>query len=234
MKTDTQEKSEETVDPSLLEKSWDSSMEELRKSLTSGDKKKVLDKAKKEKEYEDDDEEMEDEEDEEDETDEDEKKTITKKIKKSLPDIIAEDDPESEAAMDIEPYLKSLAESIDQVIEDRTLVLEKAIKGLTNLVKVQGKALLANMELQKSLDDKIKKIGESPIPPASTLRKSGNGRFTIKEGMPEMTKDQVMMKAMKLTREGLMDNHQLTILEGRLNKGMEIPTDIQLLLEGGK
>lgn len=232
MKTDTQEKSEETVDPSLLEKSWDSSMEELRKSLTSGDKKKVLGKAKKEdddEEYEDD-EEMEDE----DETDEDEKKTVTKKIKKSLPDIIAENDPESEAAMDIEPYLKSLAESIDQVIEDRTSVLEKAIKGLTSLVKIQGKALLANMELQKSLDDRVKKIGESPIPPASTLRKSGNGRFTIKEGMPEMTKDQVMMKAMKLTREGLMDNHQLTILEGRLNKGMEIPTDIQLLLEGGK
>jgi hypothetical protein len=227
---------EETVDPALLQKSWNESLEELRKSVNpDGD---PLEKAKKPKvaAFEASEEEGEEEDnvgEEEDEAGEAEEKGKGKgkeKVKKSLADEIAASDPEAEAAMDIEPFLKALANQIG----DKTITLEKAVTDLTKMVRIQGKALLSSMDLQKSLQDQVAVIGGQPVPTKGVLQKSAQ-RFPEGEA-PEKSKQEVMLKAMDLARQGKIENRMITILEGRLNHGQGIPEELQPLFatEGGK
>lgn len=242
MGTNTKEKgaegqTDETIDPALLQKSWKASLEELRKSVTTDGK--VLEKAKKPKvaDLETEEEEGEEEdnvaEEEEEAGEEEEEGKKPEKAKKSLPDLIAEDDPEAEAAMDIEPFLKSLAKQIGE----KTTTLEDAVASLTKMVRVQGKALLSSMEMQKSLQEQVAIIGGQPVPVKGVLQKSGGAdRFASPQGGEKpLDKQTVMLKAMDLQRQGKIDSRMITILEGRLNKGAGIPEDIApLFAEGGK
>lgn len=228
---------EETVDPALLQKSWNESLEELRKSVNPD--AEALEKAKKPKvaAFEADEEEGEEEDnvgEEEDEAGEAEEKGKGKKkevAKKSLSDEIAADDPEAEAAMDIEPFLKSLAKKIGE----KTTTLEQAVTDLTKMVRIQGKALLSSMDLQKAIQDQVAVIGGQPVPTKGTLQKSTTARFAEGE-KAELTKQEVMLKAMDLQAKGKIDMHTVTILEGRMNHGQGIPEELQPLFatEGGK
>jgi hypothetical protein len=232
---------EETIDPALLQKSWKESLDELRKSVNPDDEK--LEKAKKPKvaDLETEEEEGEEEDnvaEEEDEAGEEAEKGKKKpeKVKKSLPDLIAEDDPEAEAAMDIEPFLKSLAKQIGE----KTTTLEDAVGSLAKMVRVQGKALLSSMEMQKSLQEQVAIIGGQPVPVKGVLQKSGGAqRFApaAEGGEKPLDKQEVMLKAMDLQRQGKINSRTVTVLEGRLNHGQGIPEDIAPLFapaEGGK
>jgi hypothetical protein len=230
---------EETIDPEKLQKSWNDSVSELRKSVEAegGDmgggtkkaKKKIPEFEAEEEEDEGDDSVAEEEDEAGEEEAEEEPK---KKVKKSLPDLLAEDDPEAEAAMDIEPFLKSLAKVTGNEIQK----LEKSISALTRQVQIHGKALLSQMEMQKSIQDTVQIIGGQPVPARGVLQKSTTGRFPTGEGAKEMNKQEVMLKAMDLQREGKLNVHDVTILEGRMNNGSGIPEEMKPLFasEGGK
>ncbi len=226
-KKNVQEDEANTVDPEQLEKSWDESVAALREHLgeSSEEDKGKLEKAgkveKAKPKDEDDDDEEEDEEEEEME------------YSKSLPDRIAGDDPEAEVAMDVEPFLKSLAVGIQGYIDSRFTKLEKAYAQTEELSKVQARALLTNMELQKATRDMVRKIGEEPIPSGSKLQKGGVKRFGVDEQkLPSITdKRKILDKSFELLKAGKIDHLQATKIEGRVNKNQPLPVDVADLFE---
>jgi len=212
----------EIVDSALLEKSWSQAIEDLNKSIAG---KAPLSKGKKNNmEKEEGDEEDEDEGSPEDE-EEDMMEARKKKVKKSLSDYIAEE-PESEIAMDIEPFLKSLADGIDAVIRNKTDELDKSVAYLTGLVKSLSKAFIASTEMTKSVTDQMNKMSGVPIPSASRLHKSQGDRFDAQQDNPQLSKDEIMQKAFELQTSGKISVLQTIALEGRLNKGLSIPNEI--------
>ena len=150
--------------------------------------------------------------------------------KKSLDELVAEGDEEAEIAMDIEPYLKSLAEGIETTVASHTSELpklHKAVKELTGIVKVLAKAVLAGSEMQKSIADTVEKIGKIDIPSMSRFSKAKD-RFEV-SGDQKLTKAEVMNKALDLMKAGKIDSLAVTKLEGRLNAGGDIPDDLKPL-----
>lgn len=247
------EQNEVTED--VLEKSWNEAMDELKKSVApeidedtstaaaassegddAGQPAEDLSKAKSSKKpsevSDEDGEEDYDEEEEEDYDEEPPKGKGKGKMNKSLEDYISEDD-EASIAMDVEPFLKQLVKSIDAVLNDKVkgLSLKKEIAELKKSVNVQGKALLATSQLQKSIDDKLLKFGKSPIPSSTVLRKS----IKVSENK-EMTKLEVMNKATELCKSGKLSTRDVITIEGRLNSGQDLPERFQDLFteEGGK
>ena len=236
-------KNQDQIDAEALEKSWTSAIDDLKKSLgdpapepkgkekgkTKEELAKAAEAAGKKGEG------AEEESSEESEESSSSSSAPPAPAKKSLPDRVAEKDPEAEITMDIEPYLKSLATSIDEAIAEATKPLakveklEKSLKSLGEFVKVLGKAVLANAEMQKSVKDDIAKIGKIDIPSMSRLRKGGD-RFQVTEGQ-EMTRLEIMQKATELCRVGQMSTTDVTILEGRLNAGGDIPEALKPLFK---
>lgn len=216
----------QVVDEKVLEKSFNESMSSL---------KSVLEKAKKKgktKEQSPDTEsdlyESSDSEESESSSSEEEESTM----KKSITDLISED-PEADAAMDVEPFLKSLANGIEISLEDKVTRLEKSINYLTKVVKALGGAIVAQSEFQKSIDIKVQKIGETPIPSGSVLSKS-KGRFDSNGKEIILSKAQIMTKAIELCKSNQISTMDVALLEGRLNKGLDIPENLKSFFEGGK
>lgn len=247
---------DQALDQTTLEKSWNEACEDLRKSLGDGaaapaqselDEAKTIlaksdatadelkkaqgilakamsasDKGGKSKA------------EGEEESEESESETTPPPAKKSLEDAVAEGDPEAEIAMDIEPYLKSLAHEIGESLEkatkplDRLAKLEKSMTELSGVVKAIGKAVLVNAEMQKSIRDSVSKFGTIEIPSMARLRKGGD-RFQVEEGGAEMTAMEIMAKATELCRNGQISTTDVTILEGRLQSGGGIPESMKPL-----
>lgn len=219
-----------TVTLENIEKSFNDSVDVLAdllngKADTSEEPLKKADKEPKEL-----DEEPEGEEDEDEDDEEDEKgkgKPGKGEVEKSM-----SEEPEAEAAMDIEPYLKSLVKGIDKRfnslakdLNKKIADLSKSINSVDALVKAQGKLSLASAELQKAMADTVEKIGETPIPSTSLLKKGGE-RFDDKNNVVESndlgTKEQILHKAMQLRMAGKLEPIDVTKIEGRLNKGLAI------------
>ncbi|RDE12127.1 MAG: hypothetical protein C4K49_10620 [Candidatus Thorarchaeota archaeon] len=256
---DGKENKDQNLDAATLEKSWNEACEDLRKSLGDGatpavDKKELeeanailaksgatadeLKKAQtilaKAMSASDKGEGAEQEEEESISTEESESESTPPPAKKSFEEAVAEDDPEAEIAMDIEPYLKSLAHEIGESLEkarkplDRLAKLEKSVSELSSIVKAIGKAVLANAEMQKSIKTDIAKFGSIEIPSMARLRKGGD-RFQVEEGGAEMTVMEVMAKATELCRKGEISTTDISILESRLQSGGGIPESMKPL-----
>lgn len=216
------------LDPKALEKSWADSMDALKKSLgddSEGEETRgKLGKAKDPK-VPPVEEETTDEEDEGDEP----------SMKKSLADRVADSDPDAEVAMDIEPYLKSLAEAIgDDIDELRGSVskigkLEKSMNQLTSLVKTLAKAVLADAEMQKSVKEDVARIGKIELPGMARLSKGGD-RFQVEEGN-ELSYPEIMSKATELCQQGRITTGDVTVLESRLQRGGGIPEAMKSLFK---
>jgi hypothetical protein len=229
------------LDPEQLEKSFDESITALRTLLGGGDDDKAtnLEKAKKQPPE---DEESGDEE--EDETDEEEKEEGPY-MKKSLPDMVAEENEEAAAAMDVEPFLKALTNGIQKYLDQSFENLHKSLVGKINavgeLTKSMGKIALGTAEMQKSIRDVVYKIGKTPIPTGTVLRKSGD-RFEA--GKEEVATDgqrtraeqvKVLQKSHELLQKGQIDIIMATKIEGRVTKNLPLPPEVaELFAEGGK
>jgi hypothetical protein len=232
-KTDTA-----VLDPETLEKSFDESITALRTLLGGGDDDKAtaLEKAKKPEPPED--EESGDEE--EDETDEEEEEEGPH-MKKSLPDFVGEESEEAAAAMDVEPFLKALTAGIQKYLDRSFENLHKSLVGKINavgeLTKSMGKATLVAAEMQKSIRDVVYKIGKTPIPSGTVLRKSGD-RFEVDPAdKPEGGYDKVatLQKSYELLKSGKIDILMATKIEGRVQKNLPLPQEVAALFaEGGK
>jgi len=237
------------LDPETLEKSFDESITALRTLLGGGDGNATdLEKAKK-KEPPADEEEGDEEEDESDEEEKDE--GFPMKAKKSLPDFVSDageeagDEGNARAAMDVEPFLKALVEGVqgylDQSFENLHKSLVKKISDVGELAKSLGKATLVTAEMQKSIRDVVYKIGKTPIPSGTVLRKAGD-RFEV--GKEEASVDgtrtagekvKVLQKSHELLQKGQIDILMATKIEGRVSKNMPLPEEVAALFaEGGK
>lgn len=245
---------DKVLDLEGLEKSWNDSKEtvmallgedlqksEADKEKDATDKKEAsLQKAK------DDDVDYEEEEEEEDEDKEEKEKedtTEAKGIKKSLEDELSAD-PESEAAMDVEPFLRTLVKSISEQfdvinvavadVSDQTNLLIKSTDETNELQKATAKMFMDYGEMQKSMSETVEAIGNTAQSSNSKLRKSNN-KFHIGDDKGKLvTRQEILMKATKWREEGKLVLRDITKLENRLNKGMPLPENVQKLLEEDK
>ena len=243
---------DKVLDLEDLEKSWNDSKdtvrallgEDLTKSETdteenvSGEKEESLQKAK--------DDELDFEEEDEDKDDEEEEKEDTKEadgIKKSLEDDMSADS-ESEVAMDVEPFLRTLVKSISDKFDsinvaiaemsEQTSALIKSSDETNELQKASAKMFVDYGEMQKSMSETVEAIGNTAQKSTSKLRKS-NTRFNIGDDQGKVvTRQEILQKATKWREEGKLQLRDVTKLENRLNKGMPLPENVQKLLEEDK
>ena len=218
------------LDVTAFEKSFDDSVDALSKLLNGNpaDVTEDLSKAKKKEEDAPVDLDANDGEDDDDEEDEDEPK-----VKKSLPDALAEI-PEVAEAMDVEPFLRELAKSIDArfvTLEKSITTLKKGIANVDSLSKAQGQLLVNSAELMKATNDTIEKIGETPVKSTSILRKGGD-RFPESTEGKRMGRDEILNKALELKTKGKLSVTDVTKIEGRLNKGLPLEASHLELIMG--
>jgi len=203
-----------------FEKSWNDGIESLRKSMSGDD---TLQKAKappfkKKEEVEDEsaDEEPEDKgEDEGSAEDEAEDEGEEEEAKKSLSDFettVAEE-PEAEAAMDVEPFLRQLVKSFNKSIKS----LSAEIAEVKVLQKAQATVALNAATLQKGMASVVEKIGKMPIPTGTVLRKSGD-RFN--NGGKAVDAKMVLLKSQTWAQERKISLVEAGMIEARANKNL--------------
>lgn len=155
-------------------------------------------------------------------------------FKKSIEDQMSEDE-DAEAAMDVEPFLRSLVQNLDKRFEQlgKSLnVMQKSMSSLTTLSKAQSRALLAFQDLQKSVSDTVEAIAGTPVTSPSVLRKSGTSRFADKTGLENLQSGEIMERALLAKSKGLLHTREVSMIEGRLNKGLDLePSWINALQE---
>jgi len=158
------------------------------------------------------------EDEEEAEEEEEEEEGYEEKVKKSIEDQLGED-PEAEAAMDVEPFLRSLVKSIDEAIQNVRKEIVGKIAEAECLLKSQGKLLVAQAELQKSVQEKVEKMANTPMP-SNSLRALQKSRFETGEKNIELSGVEILEKSRNWVREGKIDLVEAGIIESRVNKGM--------------
>jgi len=217
---DTQEEILEDAD---LEKSFNDSLEELKKAIgdeEEGQAEESLEKAAKGKKKppKKSDSSPEGEPEDEDEVeDEEEEEGFKEKVKKSIEDRL-EEDPEAEAAMDVEPFLRSLVKSFDEAIQDIRDEMGENFAELSGVMKSQGKLLVAQAKLQKSVQDRVEKIANTPLP-SSSVRALQKSRFESGEKEVELSGVEILEKSRSWVRENKIDLVEAGIIESRVNKG---------------
>ena len=192
------------LDDDLIEKGFNDALEDLQKSLNPKPAKARTDAE--------DEPEEEEETDDEDTEDEDDEKS---EYRKSVEDILNEE-PEAAAAMDVEPYLLQLAKAIDESIEQ----VARRIAGVEKLVKSQATLVAASAQLQKSMRDMVKSIGEQPVNTNSVRRLIKSSRFSADGEEREVDNAEVLIKSREWLRKGSIDIIEAGKIEGRINKNL--------------
>jgi hypothetical protein len=207
----------EDSDHSVLAEEFDTSIAALRKSLGLEDEetktpdKPDLQKSKSSEmkgEAESDEEEEEEGEDGEEEGYEDAKKSIEASMA---------DDPESEAAMDVEPFLRTLVKGIDAKFNALESFIKSKLDNQESLIKAQSSVMLAQSQLQKSLLDTAEKIGQQPIGSLSVRNKQGE-RFQKSTDKGDAL-DYSKVDTQQLLKAGKIDLTQATVIDNRIAKG---------------
>lgn len=222
-----------------MNKSFDASLEDLKKQLgvSAEPSAEELLKSKK-KEADDEGEEKapvkgapEGEDDDEGEEGEEGEEEAKPKMKKSLEDII-EDDEDAKMAIDVEPFLKSLVQALDIKISEMNADLRKSlnylhkkVKRVEDISRAQAQMIMQTGEMQKAMRDTVEKIGETPVPSNSVLMKGGDrfGEDGKKNAdIAGMDKAQILQKSLELRLQGKLQPIDVTLIEGRLNKGLPL------------
>lgn len=182
-----------------VEKSFDEAVEEVNKALKADDK----DEKKDEKDEKVDTTDTDVNED----TDEDEEKS-----EKSIDD--------DEIFVDAEPIIKSIVKDLTKKIEDLT----KTVKEVKTIQKAHAELSTAEAKLLKSLNISGNKIEDRKgvtttdevEPKEKEFEKSDDGNV-------KLTKSEALKRLQDLAKSGKIDSHEVAILEGRINRGGELP-----------
>jgi Fe-S cluster assembly scaffold protein SufB len=201
----------ENVLDETLEESFNDAMADLQKSLDDESVDQPLSKAKKSPDEAPEDEEgyQEGAEDEDEDEDEDEEKG---KMNKSIEELLSED-PESAAAMDIEPFLVQFVKALDESLSG----IRTKVGQVEKLAKSIGKATLASASLQKSMQDTIVRIGETPVS-SQSVRALRKARFEGEEN--EVDTREVLSKSRDWVKKGSISLLEAGNLERRINKNL--------------
>ncbi len=231
----TTEEQEDSQVQSLdeLEKSWNDSRanvlellgEEVQKSESEDDETKDLEKAKTKGK-----EDMDYDEEEEDDDDDDKEDDM-----KSFQDDM-ESDLESSQAMDVEPFLRQLVKSVSNHFKSTQKAIAKlanSVEEVEGLQKATAKMFAAYGELQKATAETVEKIGKQSVKSSSVLRKSGDRFETVNKDDKSdlnMSRDEILTKALKLRELGKLSTRDVTKIENRLNKSIDLDADIVKIL----
>jgi len=218
---------EEVLDIKAQEESFNETLVALRKAigeskdeedseetddtqdLTKAGSKSKAAKAKKDDDAED------EEEAEEEEEDEEEKEKIGKSIEDQL-----EEDPEAEASMDVEPFLRQLVKAIDVRIDEMQKSVRMKLDSIEVLAKAQAGTLLAQADLQKAQANTVDRIAKQDQK-VSGLRRLNKARFEVTGGESvEMDGPSVLVKSMGWVQEKKIDLVEAGMIEARVNKGI--------------
>jgi len=156
-----------------------------------------------------------------------EKSRAAKKAK-TLAAEVSGRDPEAAAAMDVEPFLKALTASIDERLQSlnksvsaRLFQIEKSVTSIINLQKSQAGAIVAEGNLLKSLTGTDDDSRNEPLERQSVLT---NERFQKSvKGAEDITLIEARSKLVELAKSKALNPMQVSIVEGRLNKGLPLP-----------
>jgi hypothetical protein len=221
-----------------LEKSWTDS-KALLKSLMEDESPAELSKAKKEKEgeeegddaemdFEGDGDEAEGEPEEEESEAEEESEKKKKGVKKSMEDFMDADD-EAVAAMDVEPFLRRMVKSFSTKIAN----LESANAKLTEAL---AKSLSAFGDQNLMIAATVQQIAETPVGSRSVIRKSMEKYPDQKktEAGPDLLKsmstDQILEKAVRLAKSGVLTSLDVAKINNRLLKGFALESQYVTVL----
>jgi hypothetical protein len=148
-----------------------------------------------------------------------------KMVKKSFIDDVADSDPEAAPAMDVEPFLKGLVETIG----DRFEALEKSIADIRATQKAQSKVMVAEGSMLKSVLGQDEVTQSQPLPRKSVQTQE---RFVKSaDGSVQLTNGEARAKLIELAKSGKLTPMQVSIIEGRLNKSQELPEYFTVLLK---
>lgn len=198
------EKQEVLLDDALIEKEFNDALAHLQKSLGSeAAEDKGTKRRKKSKIVED---ENQAEGEDEDEMD----------YEKSISDILDED-PDAAAAMDVEPFLRQLAKAMDKTVSKAFAAVEARLGEVKALTKSVGEAVVQVAKLEKSVDDKVSRIGGQPVP-SSSARILAKSRFGGDSGEAFDNKE-LLLKSRQWVRAGAIDLTEAAMIEGRIGKG---------------
>ncbi len=157
-------------------------------------------------------------------------------LAKSLEEEVVEGDEDAQEVIDAVPFIKALMDAL----EDQMTGMIKAIVGVSDKIEAVGERLekaeginVAEAKLIKSLSENVRKIGEQPLQRKSTLgkgleviQKSSDGQ----EKITSLTRAGALEKIIELCKSDKISLEDSIVLEGRINKGLEIPEKFQNLL----
>ena len=122
-------------------------------------------------------------------------------------------------------------EQLSEVIKAIVYVANK-VDAVNERLDKSEKIDFAGAKLLKSVSETVRQMGEAPIPrksnigkPFEIIKKSEDGEKEI-----SMTKAEALEKLSSLCKSDKITLEELIMVEGRFNKGMEIPARIQKLL----
>lgn len=212
------EKKTEGLDDQF-EESWNASVENLRKAVGDDNLAKARPAPEPEEEEEEGEEGAPEEEESEGEEEGDEMPPAKGKMppafaKKSIEDAVGED-PEAEAAMDVEPFLRTMVKGLDEAFYT---ILAK-LNRVEAVQKSMADVTLKSATLQKALRDEVKKIGETPVPRQGLMKSvGGNGTKFGPEGKT-FSRAEILHKSHELLMKGQLRSEDATLVEVKLNRG---------------
>jgi hypothetical protein len=154
------------------------------------------------------------------------------KMKKSVADTIREDEAAA-AALDVEPFLKSLVSAIDERITAEIAELRKSIDGMNSTLVKSAQVQVATGNLIKSMQsapvvtpaaddvEERKSLLKSVRPSERMFKSNGDTSIPYDEARHHLNE---LSKSCKLTPS------QVAVVEGRLNSGGELPEYFTKLL----
>jgi len=214
-------KDKDVLNTDTLDESFDDALVGLRKSLGLDEVTEPLTKAHSKKkskssEMKGDAETSDDDDDDYEEGDMDDDDEGYEETKKSLEASLS-DEPEAEAAMDVEPFLRELVKGIDAKFVALDKSLSDRFDSAESLNKAQSLMLIAQASLQKSIQTTTEKIGNSAVA-SNSLRVKQGDRFAKSAD----TDVEDMLRKVDTTKwidENKIDINQATLIDNRMNKG---------------
>jgi len=223
MKSDAAEedKNTEATEEATEEKSaFETAVEEVTKSIKDDseddeEKSEELSKAKKKKNKKNKKDEKEEEDDDEEEMPAYKSEAFTKSVT---------EDPEVKDSVEVEPFLRSLAENIGNALESfspRIDKLEKSVVATEQLHKSHAGLSLEMANLTKGISDVVNAVSAQPEERKGAI--TMQDRFEKSDGVADYNPRAIRAKLGELIKAKAIGPQQVGIIEGRLNKGAVLP-----------
>jgi hypothetical protein len=125
--------------------------------------------------------------------------------------------------LDVSPILSSMAKSLKRLRADNA-DLRKSLASQDALIKS-----LANTQLQSAMV--LKSLTDTPAMRKSVLNRQDRFQGSGNQGAIEMSAGEILRKSTVALEQGKITLREATILEDRVNKGMDVPAEMLAVLK---